>query len=373
MLDYLKENESEEIYKQQLENITRSYNNIINDISYFRCLKRTGIWAFSRNEIYKVFQLVAKLCKLNGDNPIERPLKGVLMTSISNYILKSRNNYNEDYICKYLSKEVAELSIDNHEIWMQKIENLNDEREQKIISELFEEEGWKAHLWAKDIIFEAKRNYYVSCFCKSLNDENMQQNYGSCLYGYKDDRMADILAPIHTLEDENKKPFFSQVVVFDVLYDSEEAKEEMNFLCSIIENFEMNENNKRNFLEEILQYWILSVKDKKWAHERERRYVLFMYENYEYKEVDISDERFLKLKTSLFIQPDFILGNNPVKNYLRATIDNKRHAISRRPYLFCSDCFNRDFDSVVTGISEVEECMICGSKNISYETPVYKQ
>lgn len=297
-IEYSKENDSDEIYQQTLANITRNYIILINDISYFRCTKRTGIWAFSRDEIYRVFELAGKLCRLNGDNPIECPLKGVLMTSISNYILKSRNDYNEDYICKYISREIAEISIENHEIWMSIIENLNDEREQKVIPELFDEDGWNNHSWAKDLDFESKRKYYVSCFCKSLDDADMQRDYGSCIYGYKDDRMADILSPIlyRYKNDGSKSPFFSQVVAFDVLYDRDEAKKEINFLCSILECYDMNDTDRKSFLEQILQYWILSVKDKEWSHERERRYVLFMYDDYDYSEVDMTDERFLKLK-----------------------------------------------------------------------------
>ncbi|XAM41186.1 hypothetical protein TPELB_14970 [Terrisporobacter petrolearius] len=293
------------------------------------------------------------------------------MTSISNYILKSRNDYNEDYICKYISREIAEISIDNHEIWMSIIENLNDEREQKVIPELFDENGWNNHSWAKDLDFEAKRKYYVSCFCKSLDDADMQRDYGSCIYGYKDDRMADILSPIiyRYKNDGSKSPFFSQVVAFDVLYDRDEVKKEINFLCSILECFDMNDADRKSFLEQILQYWILSVKDKKWSHERERRYVLFMYDDYDYSEVDMTDERFLKLKTSLFIQPDFILGDNPVKGYLKRMVDNKRSVISMNAYLFCHDCLSRDFDSATGGKTEIRKCLICGSKNVSYETP----
>lgn len=370
-LNYAKENDSDEVYKQKLSHITRNYISLINDISYFRCVKRTGIWAFSREEIYKVFELAARLTKLNGDNPIETPLKGVLMTSISNYILKSRNNYNEDYICKYVSKDIAELSIKNHEIWMSIIENLNDAREQKVIPELFEEEGWNNHLWANGLDFDATRNYYVSCFCKTLNDETMLKDYGSCVYGYKDDRMADILSPImyRYKNDGTKAPYFSQVIAFDVIYDREEAKEELNFLCSIIECFDINDEDKKSFLEQILQYWILSVKDENWSHEKERRYVLFMYDDYEYIEVDLGDDRFLKLKTSLFIHPDFILGDNPVKGFLRTMADNKRSVISTKSYLFCLDCHSRDFDNASIGHAEVDECQVCGSENIVYETP----
>lgn len=353
-----------------IDNTTKAYISLINDISYFRCVKRTKIWAFNYEEIYKLYKMAAKLIKLNGDLPTKRPLKGVLMTSISNYILKSRNNYNEDYICKYISSEVAKQSISNHQIWMSIIERLNDEREQKIVPELFKETGWINYSWIKDIDFSAKRIYYVSSFCKSLNNSEMIKNYGECIYGYKDDRIAEIIAPIlyYNKKFPKKFPVFSQVITFDVIYDRKQAKEELKFLCSVIDCFEMKDEEKKIFLEEILQYWILSVKDSKWEHERERRYVLFMYDSYDYEEIDLSDSRFLKLKTSLFIEPDFILGKNPVKEYINMMVDNKRKAISMKPYLFCKDCFNRDFD-VILGVNNINICPICGSKNVKKEEP----
>lgn len=362
--------DNDENKKEIIASITNSYISLLNDISYFRCAKRTRIWAFTREEIYNLYRLVAKLNKLNGDMPTERPLKGVLMTSISNYILKSRNNYNEDYICKYVSSDVAKQSVNNHQIWMSVIERLNDEREQKVIPELFEKNNWSNYPWIKDIDFSHKRNYYVSSFCKSLNNLEMMESYGECIYGYKDDRIAEILSPIlyYNKKSKNKIPMFSQVIAFDVLYDKEEAKEELEFLFSIVDCFNMNNQNKKSFLEEILQYWILSVKDSKWEHERERRYIIFMYDSYDYNEIDLSDSRFLKLKTSLFIEPDFILGKNPVKNYIKRMVDNKRKVISMKPYLFCHNCFNRDFDAVA-GNANPKECSICGSTNISIEEP----
>ncbi len=365
-----KENDSEEVFQETVACLANAYISMLNDISYFRCVKRTSIWAFDRDEIFNLFQLAAKLVKFTGDSPVIRPLKGVLMTSISNYILKSRNDYSEDYICKYINSEVAKKSIVNHQIWMSLIENLNDEREQRVVPELFEEIGWNSHPWATNIDFLPKRKYYVSSFCKSMNDLEMKKDYGECIYGYKDDRMAEILAPImyRHKKDGTKTPAFSQVVAFDVIYDREEAKKEIEFLCNLIECFNMSDEDKKSFLEEILQYWILSVKDPKWLHERERRYVLFMYDGYDYCETDINDPKFLKLKTSLFIEPDFILGENPVKPYIRMMVDNKRNAISMKPYLFCADCLNRDFD-VVAGSRKIHNCPICESRNLCIEYP----
>lgn len=365
----LKENNSEKEYKDGVANITNFYITLLNDISYFRCALRTRIWTFTHEEILRLFRYVAELIKINGESPLVRPLKGVLMTSISNYILKSRNDYNEDYIYKYISKEVALKSIYNHEIWMSVIEKLNDSREQRVIPELFEESNWNKINWAKDIDFEPLRKYYVSSFCKSANDKQMMKDYGSCIYGYKDDRMADVLSPI-ILRHWNDEiiPVFTQIIAFDVLYDKEEAKKEIEFLCSLIDCFDATDKDKKQFLEEILQYWILSVKDPSWSHEQERRYVLFMYNDYHYNEIDVSDERFLKLKTSLFIEPDFILGDNPVKDYLKKLVDEKRNAISTKPYLFCLNCFNRDFD-VVAGSVKATHCPICNSKKIRIEYP----
>lgn len=370
MVKSSQENDSENIYKETIADITNAYVSLLNDISYFRCKKRTRIWAFSRDEIYMLFQLEAKLIKLNGDSPVVRPLKGVLMTSISNYILKSRNDYNENYVCKYISTEVSKKSISNHQIWMSIIENLNDNREQKVVPELFEEHGWNRYSWANNIDFKPKRKYYVSSFCKSIDNSQMRKDYGTCIYGYKDDRMAEVLAPIMFLNKrgEKKFPAFSQVISFDVIYDREEAKTEIEFLCSIIDCFNMNEADKKAFLEEILQYWILSVKDPQWSHEQERRYVLFMYDRYDYNEIDTSDSKFLKLKTSLFIEPDFILGYNPVKPYLKQMIDNKRYAISMKPYLFCANCLSRDFDTFVE-CKKNKVCLICGSQNVSLVYP----
>ena len=79
---------------------------------------------------------------------------------------------------------------------MKKTELLNDEREQKVIAELFQDTSWIKYDWIKDIDFKAARTYYVSCFSKAVNSSEMQEGYGDCLYGYKDDRIVDLIAPI---------------------------------------------------------------------------------------------------------------------------------------------------------------------------------
>lgn len=128
----------------------------------------------------------------------------------------------------------------------------------------------------------------------------------------------------------------------------------------VIDKFKMSNQDKKKFLEGILQYWILSVKDSEWEKERERRYVLFIYLEYDYKEMEI-DDGWLKLKTSIFLLPDFILGNNPSKIEFRRQIDGKRKGTSMKDYIFCKNCLSRDYDAI---IANVNKCPICGSTNI---------
>lgn len=127
------------------------------------------------------------------------------MMQISNFILKSRHGYNEDYICKYLPKSVARESIVNHQIWMKKTELLNDDREQKVVPELFEDPSWIDYDWAKNIDFTATRTYYVSSFCKAINASEMYRDYGECLYGYKNDRVADLISPVYIRKPRKKQ------------------------------------------------------------------------------------------------------------------------------------------------------------------------
>lgn len=109
-----------------------------------------------------------------------------------------------------------------------------------------------------------------------------------------------------------------------LFYDVEEAKRELTYLFGVIDMFNMSDAEKKKFLEEIMQYWILSVKDAKWSGERERRYVIFMYDDYDYRETEI-DDTFLKVKTSIFLTPDFIIGKNPSRYEILYQLNAKRH------------------------------------------------
>lgn len=77
----------------------------------------------------------------------------------------------------------------------------------------------------------------------------------------------------------------------------------------------------------------------------------------------IIDDGYLKLETSLFMLPDFVLGENPVMSKLLRSVNNKRRASAMKDYLFCYDCLSRDFDAV-HNINNTIECPLCGSKNV---------
>lgn len=220
-------------------------------------------------------------------------------------------------------------------------------------------------LWTsgRNIDFTRTRNYYVSSFCKNYDDDIMKKKYGECVYGYKNDRLVELLAPIHLGHNEEglKYPAFSQVIAFDVLYDKEMAEEEILFLCKIISLFKMDDSEKHDFLEEIMQYWILSVKDENWEKERERRYVIFMYDGYDYIDIAYRESDFMKVKTTVFLLPDFILGKNPAKYQIRASIDNKRQATAMKDYNLCPVCLSADFDSVLDASCI---CKICGNGEV---------
>lgn len=345
-----------------IDMITHSFTQMLRDFSEFHSKKINGICAFSREELYRLYTLQAKLLKLNKDSLRNRDLRATLMVSISYYLLKSRNNYNEDYICKYISPENVSKSFSNGQIWIRETKSLNDKREQKVVPELFEEKSWLDFTWAKEIDLSANRQYYVSSFCKNYKNEEMKKEYGSCIYGYKNDRIVELIAPIiKSRFGKEMHPKLSQVVAFDVLYDRKEIKSEINFLCKIINLFDITEVEKKDFLQEIMQYWILSIKDPKWSYEQERRYVIFQYPNYEYRDSKFEDG-FLKVETSLFHYPDFILGENPVHADLAFLSDQKRNAISMKEYMHCNNCLSNDFDNVW---EKPINCPICGSVNYS--------
>ena len=351
--------------KKNLFIVASSYINMLTDLSHFQGNKDEEFWKFDRDELSSLFSLEIRLIKLSGQDVTESSLWGTIILQMSNFILKSRHGYNQDFICKYLPENVAEQSYSNHEIWLRRIEDLNDDREGKVLEELFYGDQWSTPSWVNKPNLKPIRNYYVSSFAKSVNDDHMKENYGPIVFGYKNDSIGDLISPLFAVNNQfNKRKMvrFTQVVSFDVLYDKNEAREELEYLFSLIDMFDLDDERKNAFLQEILQYWILSIKDKDWSIEQERRYVLFLYDEYNYMEMKV-ENNFLKIKTPLFLFPDFLIGDYCNKIGVQRKIYKKRHFISSNNFLFCEDCLNSDYDSII-GANTPQRCAICGSKKV---------
>ena len=71
--------------------------------------------------------------------------------TISNWILRARNNYDHPSIFKCLTNVASYGSVSNKEIWMQSVAYLNDKREGKTIKELFANRQWIKYDWAKKL------------------------------------------------------------------------------------------------------------------------------------------------------------------------------------------------------------------------------
>ena len=68
---------------------------------------------FSRDEIKKLIKKSADLMKKSNLNQTEHPHLGMLCMIISNFILRSRNNYKFNNIYKCINRDVVEKSFEN--------------------------------------------------------------------------------------------------------------------------------------------------------------------------------------------------------------------------------------------------------------------
>lgn len=155
--------------------------------------------------------------------------------------------------------------------------------------------------------------------------------YGDCWIGFKNDKIASSISPIQ-ISINNGKPFFSQVFSYDVCYDEDVFKDEINIVGKIVDKFNLSNEEKNNLFNSIIHYWRYSIKESKWSIERERRYQIFLSENYNYVDLEI-DEKFLKVKTYLTMCPDFCYITNYCKNLIK---ENKKRKMSiySKPYYF---------------------------------------
>ena len=196
-----------------------------------------------------------------------------------------------------------------------------------------------------------------------MPSKKMQRRYGGVTFGYKSDRIADVLSPMLN-RTQVGLPYFDQVVCYDIIYDVEEARKELNYICELIDLYDLTEQEKTSFLDELLEYWYLSFKDKKWSEEKERRYQLFIFEDDNYYDLLVEND-FLKIKSTLYLYPDFIITDNqPIKIKGRLRRMEKLSATATRNYVFCEDCFQSDFTAGCLS-SFYDKCPICSSENIS--------
>lgn len=334
---------------------------LINDVSYFQSSKVFPIMKWNRTEIYKVFSSAIGLINTNKKDPTERPLMGVLCTSISNWVLKSRYNYNDLELFKCMGDFATRESFKNNEIWMNNINSLNDKREGKVLSEVFSNKKWMKYDWAKNIDPKSRRKVFVSSFTKTIPTKAMRKKYGDNVYGYKSDRITNILSPI--IKHESLGTMLGQVVHYDILYDRNLLKEEINYLCSIIDLFKVDDEVKKEFFNIIIQYWPYSIKDKRWEYEKERRYEIVLFDYYVYLHQRI-ENGFLKQKTTLLKYPDMAMKNHIYHSIILYNRMEKLNSIAVKDYIFCKVCLNSDFDSTYKYEEGKSVCTVCGSKKL---------
>lgn len=340
--------------EEMINERTRNLISMILDLSYVESYKTFPVLKFDRSELKKLFDFIASVLKRTNQNISKRPLLGVMCIMISNYVFKSRNGYNNENLYKCLSNDTLEKALDNYEIWMNETSNLNDKREGKFIIDLFTNKNWIDLEWAKKARLN-QRMSYVSSFVKGFPSDKIKTRYGGNLLGYKNDKIAATIAPFVVVKGQGLS--LGHVVVYDIIYSRKEAKEELNFLFSIIDGFNVNDDEKTEFLEAILPYWKYSFKDSRWKEENERRYEILFFESYNYLETSVADN-FFKIKTTLLNYPDIAI----VREHKSRLIDrrmNKLGFISNKEYQFCKDCLSSDFDN-----SRALSCSVCGSTSV---------
>lgn len=342
------------------ENMCAAYTLLLYDLSFSNSVNVFPYLCFGRNDIKSLFGLCAQFNKVTQHKANERPLMGTLKISLRQWILKSRNYYSGS-IYKSISAKNILSAYSNNQVWMSKTKKLNDKREQKVIRELFAEKKWLKYEWAKKVEIRELDDSFVCSFSTKAPSEKMRKKYGGVVLGYKSDRIANLIAPI-TLANDN--PRFDQVAWYDIIYDRNIAKCEINYLCEIIDMFDLTDDEKSKFLEDIMVYWYLSFKDKKWSNEYERRYQIFMFDYKQYADVVIESD-YLKMTSSLYTYPDFILTDNKaVKNKASIYRKDKTRGLMTQDYYFCNNCLQSN--RVLFGMRKEDVCPICGSTDITF-------
>lgn len=364
-----------------LDKLEHAFVSLLMDVSCSLGAKRDAMFRIRREQLVNLIKLEAEILKRGEKSIMARPLKGTLMIQLSYLILKSRAEVLPESVYKHISNADIMRALENGELWVRDVRDLNDKWEGVSARELVDELAAGGARWLQGLDWEFHKSFYVACYSHEWNPDSLS-SYGECVLAYNGDRLADFLGPIYlrveTLpapnggEIKEGYPMLSQVVVLDVVYDRDQARNELAFLVKCVDVLGNSDDEKRAFLGEILQYWKLSFKDpvereephREWYRERERRYVIFYYEDYNYINQRI-ESRWLKMDSTVVLAPDAVLGpisfgnktticENLAMRYRHTSLDN---------YCLCRDCLARTY---VRQLQPYTTCKICGSKNLTF-------
>lgn len=350
------------------KNIAHAVLVLVSDLSNASGLAYLDI-SWDRETIYKTFQFVSDCLDIRGENPTERPLLGLMCLSISKWILGSRNYHCGKTVYKAISRDVLKSAVPKNEIWMRDVKDLNDKYEGEVVKEIFEDKDWIKPLWAKNIILKKKSKTYVSSFTKVKPNGKLKRKYGDSTLGYTTDIIGESIAPL--VKDPNHGYYrVAQYSFYDVIYSQEQFKNEMEYLFSIIDIFNITSEQKTTLLNEVIPYWYLTIKNPDWKSENERRYEIYIrdYEmltaTEEREKIDEQNVTFLKCKTPLFAYPDFL---NTEDKELQQTLlirsdERLNYLYKTKEYYRCNECLSQNFD--VIKIEKNIKCNVCGSENI---------
>lgn len=342
---------------EDFEALCNDYNLLLNELSFNTHTLKLKFLQFTKKELFLLFKKLITLCNVTAMNPNDRPFKGIFSISLSNWVLNSRHNNKGNYFYKCISSKAAACTLSNQQVWMRDIKDLNDKREGITFKNLLYHRAWIKNDWAKKVSINEDTNRYVCSFSKTKPNKIMLHKYGHNIYGYKNDRIASIISPIILL---HALPVFAPVFAYDVLYDSKKAIEEINYIASIIDLFKINNEEKIQLLNNILSYWNLTIKDKKWEYEHERRYEIRIFDSYKYFDIKVED-KYLKVNSTLFVLPDFINKENINHERIKQVRILKLHHLSMNSFVFCHDCLQADYD-----FQNKHKCKVCGSANIEF-------
>lgn len=312
---------------------------------------------YHRYDINDVGIIFSKFAKWIEDYPMviksPYPFCTCISVILASMVLRLRNGLDNFPIVKYVSDENLKAAFSNNQVWMHEINKLNDPNEGKIVEEILSEAGvirypWQ-QFWKKDF------KYYVGCFSRNTNPEAMSE-YGNNGLGYKNDNIATRLAPIFL--DGKGYPVLTRVFSYDVAYSRSVVKEELKYVSDLIEKLPMHNNLKTMLFSMFVARIKYSVKDKKWEHEQERRYVIEMWDEPEFLDA-VFEDGFIKVDTSLYLHPDYLLSCSECfrKRFEKEVMTHIEKDITV-PCALCMDCLGINFHR------GENTCRQCGSTNL---------